>query len=233
MKLIPVQNRKPKAKMILQGPSGSGKSYSALLLAYALCGAYEKVVVIETCYKAAYPYSYLGAFNTLSLQPPFTPEKFIDAIELCEQSGVETVIIDSLSAEWIGIGGMVERFMEEGDSCLIWHKSLMDTIERSFCHIIATIQLFDDRAVDANEQGEEEVKRVPTISQHENIYYHFHTALALDSQFRQSVVKDRTSFFLEHPGAVITDQIAGEFAQWCAAPDGSADNWLQQRINAA
>jgi energy-coupling factor transporter ATP-binding protein EcfA2 len=232
MKLIPVQNRKPNAKVLLQGHSGSGKSYSALLLAYALCGAYEKVVVIETCHKAAYHYSYLGAFNTLNLHPPYTPEKFIDAIELCEQSGVEAVIIDSLSAEWVGLGGMVERCMEEGDCCSIWHNSLMDTIERSFCHIIATIQLFDDRVVETNEQGEDEVKRVPTISQNEDVYYHFHTALALNSRYQLSIVKDRTAFFLEHPGEVITERLAGEFAQWCAAPDRKIDDWLQQRINA-
>src|SRR4051812_6840745 len=99
MQLQPVKTTRPKARIALQGPSGSGKTYSALLLAYSLTGAFEKVAIIDTDGAAAL-YSYFGQFNTLNLASPYSPQKFVEAMELCERSGIEAIILDTISAEW-------------------------------------------------------------------------------------------------------------------------------------
>lgn len=219
------------SRLALQGASGSGKTYSALLLAYGLCGAYEKVVIIETSYKAANHYSYLGRFCTLTLSPPYTPERFIDAIELCDRSGIEVIIIDTLSAEWVGSGGMKERISETGKESLIWHQSLMDTIERCKCHLIATLQCHEQYQISRRGNRQEVVKIGLAPMQKSDIHYHFHTVLSLDHLHRAECLKDRTSFFEEHSGMVITEEIAALYAKWCgSAPAISQD--LHRKINA-
>ena len=67
-------------RMALQGPSGSGKTYSALLLAYGMCIDWNRIAVIDTENNSADLYSHLGNYNVLNLSPPFTPERYVEAI---------------------------------------------------------------------------------------------------------------------------------------------------------
>ena len=232
MQLQTVEKTKPKATIALQGASGSGKSYTALLLAYGLCGVYEKIAVIETDYRAAHHYSYFGAFNTLTINAPFTPEKFIDAIELCESSGIEAIIIDNLSAEWAGIGGMQERMEEEGPECMHWHQSLLQSIQNSNCHIIATLQTQEayHLSIKGNRREVEKIGLEPI--QQQFIHYYFHTVLSLDMHHKAKPLKDRTSFFEEHSGMVITERTAALFARWCTGLSKTVPLDIQDRINA-
>lgn len=87
--------------MALQGSSGSGKTYSNLLLAQGLTnGDFSKVAIIDTENGSADLYAHLGSYNVLSLTPSFTPEKYIEAIEVCEKATMEVIIIDSISHAW-------------------------------------------------------------------------------------------------------------------------------------
>ena len=86
--------------MAIQGPSGSGKTYSALLIAFGLCDDFSKVAVIDTENHSAELSAHLGEFNVLNLSGPFTPEKYIQALDVCQKAGMEVVIIDSVTHEW-------------------------------------------------------------------------------------------------------------------------------------
>ncbi|WP_295671109.1 hypothetical protein [uncultured Mucilaginibacter sp.] len=77
---------------------------SALLIAFGLVGDWTKIAVIDTENRSSELYSHLGNFQVLHLTPPFTPERYIEAINLCEQSGIEVIIADSTSHEWSGQG---------------------------------------------------------------------------------------------------------------------------------
>ena len=100
MKLHKAERHQVKLRIGLSGPSGFGISYSALLLAYGITNDWSKIAVIDTENKSANLYSHLGHFNILSLEEPFAPERYIKAIKLCEDSGMEIIIIDSISHEW-------------------------------------------------------------------------------------------------------------------------------------
>src|SRR5690606_20421797 len=89
-----------KLKLNLSAPSGAGKTYSALRMGYGLVGDWSKIAVIDTENGSASLYSHLGDFNTIDLTPPFTPEKYMEAIDLCVEAGMELVIIDSSTHEW-------------------------------------------------------------------------------------------------------------------------------------
>ena len=100
MQLQKAQRHQVKLRIGLSGPSGFGKTYSALLMAYGITNDWNKIALIDTENKSASLYSHLGDFNVLSLGEPFTPERYLEAIKLCEDSGIELIIVDSISHEW-------------------------------------------------------------------------------------------------------------------------------------
>ena len=112
MQLIKAERQRAKIKMALQGPSGSGKTYSSLLLAFGLSGSWNKIAVIDTENHSANLYAHLGEYNVVNIGAPYNPEKYIDAIKLCEDAGMDVIIIDSISHEWDGSGGILD-LMEE------------------------------------------------------------------------------------------------------------------------
>lgn len=69
---------------------------SALLLASGITEC-SKTAVIDTENHSADLYARLGEYNVLQLSKPFTPERYIKAIETCEQAKMEVIIIDSVS----------------------------------------------------------------------------------------------------------------------------------------
>ena len=97
MQLRQSSRTQAKIKLALQGCSGSGKTMSALLLAYGITNNWGKIAVIDTEFSSADLYAHLGSYNVLSLDEPFTPEKYIEAISVCEKAGMEVIIIDSIS----------------------------------------------------------------------------------------------------------------------------------------
>ncbi len=69
-------------------------------LAYGLCNDWTKIAIIDSEHGSADLYAHLGAYNVLSLSDNFTPETYIQAIEICEGAGMEVIIIDSISQCW-------------------------------------------------------------------------------------------------------------------------------------
>lgn len=147
MQLQEASRKNVKIKMALQGPSGSGKTYGALLLAYGLCGDWRKIGLIDTENHSSELFSHLGKFRVCHLESPFTPERYIDAIQLCESQGMEVTIVDSISHEWEGIGGMLEvHSAMMGNSYTNWasitprHNAFVQHFLQSPMHIIGCIR---------------------------------------------------------------------------------------------
>ena len=107
----------------IAGPSGSGKTYTAMLLATGLAAG-EKIGFIDTeagraLHYAPHPNAKAdparGTFDFLHLdfQPPFTPERYVEAIRACEEAGASVVVVDSMTHEWMGEGGCSDIQAEE------------------------------------------------------------------------------------------------------------------------
>lgn len=123
MELRKSNRSQARIRMALQGPSGSGKTYSALLLAYGICKDWNKVAVIDTENHSADLYSHLGDYNVLTLTAPFTPERYIEALDKCESAGMDVIVIDSISHEWEGDGGILDIHSQMvGNSFTNWSK---------------------------------------------------------------------------------------------------------------
>ena len=109
MKLTKAKRQQLKLRIGLSGPSGFGKTYSALLLAYGMTNDWSKIAVVDTENGSSNLYSHLGDFNVLNLTEPYSPERYIEAIKACEQADIDVIIIDSITHEWQGKGGCLEN----------------------------------------------------------------------------------------------------------------------------
>jgi hypothetical protein len=152
MQLQKATRQQSRIKLGLSGSSGSGKTYSALLLANGICNDWNKNAVLDSENYSGSLYAHLGPFQVVNLAPPFTPESYIEAIQLCERSGIEVIIIDSTSHEWSGKGGCLDLHEKETSRMKIpnsfnaWtaitpkHQAFVDAIIQSSCHIICSIR---------------------------------------------------------------------------------------------
>jgi hypothetical protein len=143
MNLQVASRKRAKIKMALQGPSGSGKTMSALLIAYGLVNNWSKIAVIDTENHSAELYAHLGPYNVVNIGAPFSPEKYIAAIQLCEQCDMQAIIIDSISHEWEGTGGILDIHGNmTGNSFTNWskvtprHNAFIQAILQSTSHLI-------------------------------------------------------------------------------------------------
>ena len=140
--------KQAKIKLALQGCAGSGKTYSALLLAYGLTNDWTKIAIIDSENGSADLYASLGNYNVLPLQDNFTPETYIEAVKVCEDAKMEVIIIDSISQCW---DNLLEYHANlQGNSFTNWQKitprinSFMQKILQSPSHIVCTMRCKQD-----------------------------------------------------------------------------------------
>lgn len=134
------------ARLLLQlsGVSGSGKTYTALQLAYGLAGNNaDKVVLIDTENRRGSLYADClpQPFNILDFYAPFSPARYIEAIEAACEAGAEVIVIDSVTHEWESEGGCEwianqSRF-PDWKRAKAEHKRFMTYMLQSPAHIIA------------------------------------------------------------------------------------------------
>jgi hypothetical protein len=226
MQLNKAERRQAVIKLAIQGPSGSGKTYSSLLLANGLVGNWNHIVVIDTENNSSHLYSHLGSFNVLSLSEPFSPERYIEANETCEKAGMKVIVIDSISQEWEGSGGIIETHGNmAGNSFTNWnrvtprHNAFVQKILQSPCHIIATIRSKQDYVLtDKNGKMVPEKVGLKGVTR-EGMDYEFTVVLDLDIKHQATASKDRTGLFTNPMPFMITEQTGIKIKTWCQGED--------------
>ncbi len=221
MQLQKASRKKASIKMSLQGPSGSGKTYSSLLIAYGLCNDWSNIAVIDSENHSSELYSHLGSYNVLQLSAPYTPEKYIQAIEACGQAGMQVIIIDSISHEWEYI--LEAHASLPGNSFTNWqkiglkHKAFIQAILGSKSHIIATTRTKQDYVLN-NLNGKMVPEKVGLKAvQREGLDYEF--TLVFDLNMKNSAIasKDRTGIFFGQPEQKLTIKTGISIHNWCNA----------------
>lgn len=93
----------------LSGPSGGGKSFTALRLARGLAGDKPFYVIDTENGKSEQLYGDLfGEWYCSVLEPPYTPEAYVERISAAVAEGAEVIVIDSVSDEHDGEGGLMD-----------------------------------------------------------------------------------------------------------------------------
>lgn len=218
---------KAKIRLGLSAVSGGGKTYSSLLIAKGLTGDISKVAIIDTENGSADLYSHLGGYNVLPLSAPFAPEKYIQAIKDCEAAGMECIIIDSISHEWEGEGGILSECDRIGGGfSTAWklmtprHEAFKNAILQSSCHIITTVRRKQDYVLveETNKSGrtvQKPVKAGMKEITREGWEYELTVNLELDVNNTASVSKDRTNLFAGKPGFVPSESTGELIRDWC------------------
>ena len=235
MHIYTAQRKKAKIKMAIQGPSGSGKTYSSLLIAYGLCNDWSKIVVIDSENHSAQLYSHLGEFMIVDITAPCTPEKYEEAISICEKAGMEVIIIDSITHCWMYLIDFLSTL--NGNSFTNWskitprHNSFINKILQSPCHIISTIRTKQDYVL-TEKNGKMVPEKVGLKSvQREGLDYEF--TLVFDTNIKNlaSASKDRTEIFLNKPEQRLSIETGIQILDWCNKGKPISVDDVTQRIN--
>lgn len=189
MAFVKAERQRARARIALTGPSGSGKTLSALLLAMGIGGG---IATIDTeysrlSYYANDPRYGNPQFDTQLLQAPFTPERYIELIHEAERATYDILLIDSITHEWEGSGGLCEvHDRMTGNSWTNWqkitprHQAFVNAILQSPLHIIVTIRTKQEYTqVDVN--GKQQIQKLGMKPiQRPDTDYEFPVVLSID-----------------------------------------------------
>jgi len=197
------ERKKAKLRLGIAAPSGAGKTYSSLMLAFGMGG---KVGLIDTEHGSGDLYAHLGDYDIIPIEAPYTVAKYLEAIKAFEEAGYTTIIIDSLSHAWAGDGGLLDKQGKIADrgtnSFAAWrsitpeHNSLVDAMLQSQTHIIATMRSKQDYVLEVNDKGKQMPKKVGLAPvQRDGMEYEFTVMLDVGMDHTATASKDRTGMF--------------------------------------
>lgn len=220
MELRQSERKKAKIKMALQGSAGSGKTYSSLLLAQGLTNKdLTKVAIIDTENGSADLYAHLGQYNVLTLEPPFTPEKYIQAIDVCLKAEMEVIILDSISQVWDELLDFHSKL--PGNSFTNWSKvtprlnAFINKILQADAHIIATMRTKQDYVLQQKDGKFIPEKVGLKAIQRDGVDYEFTIVFDIDIKHFAVASKDRTNLFTNKPEFTINTATGRKILDWC------------------
>ena len=217
-----------KARLLITSPSGGGKTYGALLLAKGIGG---RTVVIDTEEGSSDLYDTLHDFDVIDLKPPFTPERYIEAITAAEQAGYEVIIVDSVTHCWSGKGGCLElvddiaKAQFRGNTWSAFSvitprwRAFVDAILRSSAHVICTGRSKTETA-QVEDGGRKKVTKLGMkLEARDGLEYEFTCVLDLihDGHYA-TVSKDRTGLFTGDPKPIGVET-GKRLAAWLAGAE--------------
>lgn len=193
------ERRRAKARILIEGPSGSGKSYGALLLAKGIGGRWA---AIDTEHGSLSMYANLLDFDVMELSAPFSPKRYVEAIKEAEEAGYDGIIIDSITHEWSGEGGIMDILDKTpapgGNSFGRWavvtplHNRFIEAMLQAGLHVIATTRSKTEWAIEEKKP----VKLGTAPQQRDGIDYEFTVVFSVQTDNHvASVTKDRTAQF--------------------------------------
>lgn len=192
-------------RLALCGPTGSGKTFTALGIALTLADG-GKVAVIDTERSSADRYADKFAFDSLCLES-FSPENYITAIEAAAAEKYPVLVIDSLSHAWDGQDGLLEKVemisarSKSGNPFNAWgqatpiQRRMVDAILSYPGHIIITMRSKMEYVQERNEStGKTTIKKVGLAPvQRQGIEYEFDLVGELDTEHVLVMTKSRAA----------------------------------------
>lgn len=211
-------------KVLLAGPSGAGKSYTALRLATGIAKKTKgKIAAIDTENGRIRYYANEFDFNDLQLEPPYSPEKYVEAIEVAVSEGFSILIIDSITHEWDYC--LDQHSKMPGNSYTNWgkitpkHDAFMEKILQSPIHVISTVRGKDEYVME-DKNGKQVPKKVGIgYKQRDNTEYNYTVTFNIDQQTHVAdATKDNTHIF-EGRYEILTEKDGEKLFDWANTGD--------------
>lgn len=245
-------------RLAISAVSGAGKTMGGLRLARGICeymieqgllhGTIEgKVGVVDTERNSASLYAHLYPFDRISLTPPYTVARYLGAARALANAGKAVILIDQISHQWAGQGGMLEfvdlirqRGSNKNDFSA-WSEAtpeqneFLEGLLGLPCHLICTMRAKTAYVMEEKTRRDGSKYSAPRRVglkpvQRDGVEYEFTTVMDLELDTKTATVsKDRTGLFVDPASLksktfLLTEDVGKELARWLlsGAPDTTA-----------
>lgn len=229
-------------KIIVEGPPGSGKSLSSLMLAAGMlgCGVTpfkwsdiafadtendSALYYVDTSHDTAAGLFEVGKFTHIPFPPPYRPDRWVRLIQRMVKEA-KVGILDCASQEWSGVGGTLDYHRQLGGQVQHWkeaspmHQSFVDAIRYAPIPLIVCLRSNMEHVIEKVSDGrggeKTQVRKVGMKpQQREGFEYEVDIQLSLDQiNHAATAAKDRTGLFQPMPPASITVEMGRILANW-------------------
>jgi hypothetical protein len=240
----PATRKKLKLRLALVGPTGSGKTYTALRIAMAIAKAQGglRVALADSEHRSASKYVgevdnddnefQFDVVDLGSLQGRFSVENYRRVIHEAAQGGYGILVIDSLSHAWAGPGGLLEFVDQQakknrGNSFAGWrdatplHNMLIDDMLAAPLHLIVTMRSKTEWVMEPGRNGKTAPRKVGMQPvQRDGLEYEFDVVGDMEADTHSIMItKSRCSAVadavIQKPGA----RFAQALVDWLDAGD--------------
>ena len=217
-----------KLRAAMFGPSGAGKTYSALSIA---TGMGNKIALIDSERSTASKYADRFEFDQVDLETKSIDE-YVQYIKLAATNGYDVLIIDSLTHAWQALLESVEKLAQakyKGNTWSAWsegtpeQRKLVDAIVSYPGHVIATMRSKTEWQTTTNDRGKTAPVRVGLApEQGKGIEYEFDILFEISPEHLAHIIKDRSGKFQDQiigkPGKEFGQQLVAWLNEGVAAP---------------
>lgn len=234
---------KGKLRIGLFGVAGAGKTLSSLRLAYGLHPNWDEIGYVDTEHGSAALYAGMtkagftvGSFKHGNLEPPYSPEAYIDAIKQLEQLGCKVIVVDSISHEWNGKGGLLEivdtigATKYRGNGMAAWkdatprHQRFIDAMLMSSAHVIACGRSKMEYAQGENASGKKTVEKLGMAPvTRDGFDYEMTVGFDIAQNHHAVSTKDRTGLFDGKDPMVLTEKHGQQILDWYESGTAEAE----------
>ena len=211
MAFVKATKSQAKLRMAITGPSGAGKTKTALRVA---AGLGKRIALADSEYKSASKYASEHDFDVDELNGETNPNRYIKAIEDAEAEGFDVVILDSITHAWEATKAVVDKkkaadkfqngFSAWSEGSMLWQK-LLDKIQSSRIHVITTMRSKTEHVQEKDDRGKTVIRKLGLAPEvRDGTEYAFDVVLDLDQQHNGRITKTRCAalddYFENKPG---------------------------------
>lgn len=217
------ERKQLKLRLCIMGPSGSGKTYSALALA---SGLGKKILLIDTENHSSTTYADEFSFDMIDIQPPYTIEKYLEAMKAGVDNKYDVIILDSISHAWAGEGGLLDqksnldRLNPKANQFTNWqsitssHEKFKAYLLYANAHMISTMRSKQEYVIEENAQGKKVPRKLGMAPiQREGMEYEFGVVLDMNMEHLANVTKTRIKF-LDGNAFIPTPEAGKQLLEW-------------------
>ncbi|MCC5943099.1 MAG: AAA family ATPase [Balneolaceae bacterium] len=223
-------------KLAITGPSGAGKTFSALRLARGLTPN-GKIAVIDTENNSSSLYASDFDFEVASVEAPFEISKLVNLTKYVLNGDYEVLIVDSASHFWDGVLEYKNSLDKRGgNSFANWntanehYKLMLRAILFSKIHVIVCMRSKMEYVLQENEKGKHVPQKVGMAPiMRDGVEYEFSCVLDLSMSHEAQASKDRTQLFKDKIFQ-ITEQTGQQIKQWLEGQNDAHSNQVRKAV---
>lgn len=217
------ERKQLKLRLCLMGPSGSGKTYSALLLAKGLG---KKILFIDSENNSSTTYADEFNFDIVNIDPPYTIEKYLEAMKAGVDNKYDVIVVDSLSHAWAGEGGLLDqksgldKLNPKSNQFTNWapitslHEKFKAYLLHANAHMISTMRSKQEYVIEEDARGKKVPRKLGMAPiQREGMEYEFGVVLDLNIDHMATVSKTRIKF-LDGKAFVPSEEVGRSLLEW-------------------